>query len=187
MMAKEKIHLEPILYDKMDILFIPLNPPKKSTKNKHYFSRTEVFWKILSDHGLITKEIWKDGNYTTADDIVFHGNSRNFQHSIFGIHDLMPDKLESNSKKVKPELSPVNKILSVVKKRKIKVVCLMHSKVYKSFKKSKDIDWIPDSKYGHIGTFKKTKIFRVPFPSYRNYQADDPIWGYYSELKDQLQ
>jgi len=178
--------LKPFVYKKMDILFVPLNPPEKSNTIGHYFSRTNLFWKILFENGLITRKVWEKHDWkTTADTLVFGGNSINYKNSIYGIHDLAPDMVENNSKNVDLSSNYLKEMVECITEREIKIVCIMHKMVFNEFKKIEKIKWVQPIHYGYIGDLNNTVIFWVPFPISFN-KTKDNNWRSYSLLKDKL-
>lgn len=153
-----EIKLIEILHSKMDILFVALNPPETSNRNGHYFSRNLSFWNLLFDAGLITQRVKSP---LTGDDEVFRNNAINYKKSVYGITDLCHDIIETNSSKVKVNSERVKRILSLLQRHEVKILCLMHEKVGKAF------DFVPtldrSNKYGLIGNIENVRIFEMPF------------------------
>jgi G:T/U-mismatch repair DNA glycosylase len=153
-----KVNLQEILHPKMDILFVALNPPETSNMNGHYFSRNMSFWNLLFNAGLITQKVLLP---ISGDTEVFLNNKINYKKSVFGITDLVHDKVETKSRKVKPTRSNIERILSILKSKKVKILCLVHAEVGKAF------EFVPtlnrDKKYGQIGKIDSTIVFEMPF------------------------
>jgi G:T/U-mismatch repair DNA glycosylase len=153
-----KINLAEILHPEMDILFVALNPPVNSNNNGHYFSNNMSFWNLLYNSGLITNPVISK---LTGDDEIFRKQSINYKNAVYGITDLVHDKVETNSSKVSVEQKMVDRILEIINKRKINILCLMHSKVGSTFQEAGLIKRKPE--YGQVGQYKETLIYEVPF------------------------
>jgi len=123
-----KSHLKPFLRKDMDILFVGLNPAKRSHSKRHYFSVNQAFWDQLYRSELLTQEV--DKNY--ADGRVFGGSIYNYGNWNYGIVDLVRNKVESNSRKIKPTESDVKSLIHSIIRYRPKVVILLHKKVLKS-------------------------------------------------------
>lgn len=119
--------LKPFLRKNLDILFVGLNPATGSSAKRHYFSVKQSFWKQLFEAGLILENISKE----EADLHVFGGNKLNYKKWNYGITDLV-NVAESDSRKVKPTDKDVAKLIRTIKAYRPKVVCILHSKVYKA-------------------------------------------------------
>ncbi len=72
----EVSNLVPFVREKLDILFIGLNPAIGSSTHKHYFSVNQVFWNQLYEAGLITYQVDK----ANADDFIFGSKTFNYRH-----------------------------------------------------------------------------------------------------------
>jgi len=125
----EKSKLEPIVRHDLDILFIGLNPGKKSSDNGHYFSANQRLWKQLYNAGLITKKVDKK----EADDIIFKNNQFNFHGWSYGVTDLVPEIAESKSGYVKPNKKHKEKLKELIQEFEPKVAILLHYKVGEKF------------------------------------------------------
>lgn len=171
------LNLTEILHPQMDILFVALNPPVGSNDNGHYFSNNLSFWNLLYQSGLITKRV---KSKLTGDDEVFRSNSLNYKNAVYGITDLVHDMIETNSNKVKVDNQRISRIMEILDKNEVKLMCIMHSKVAKAFQKAGII--VRSDEYGLVGRFKNTLIYEVPF-------HNASIGGkekYYQALKNHL-
>jgi hypothetical protein len=155
-----KSNLNSFIHNKMDVLFLALNPPIISNNNGHYFSRVKTFWDILSESGLIEHSNF---HLNQADEIIFGENYLNYKKKIFGITDLVHHKVETKSSKVKPTVEDFKRIINIIDTLEINTLVLMHSSVIKCFEKHNIIEQTSD--YGFVGNYKKTKIYKVPFPT----------------------
>lgn len=164
----------------MAILFVALNPPPISNSNGHYFSRVRAFWDILYDSGLILRKI---EDILEADDMVFKGNSVNFNGLTYGISDLVR-VIESDSKIVRPTPEDIERILHYVEGYQPRIVCLMHGKVWQAFIRNGIISG--RYRYGKVGEYRDCIIYSVPFPMGSNISRQQ-IVGYYKELRDFLE
>jgi len=90
----EKSQLVPFVKEGLDILFVGLDPANGSDDHGHYFSVKQAFWNQLLSAGLITEKVSK----LSADDEIFGNNEKNFNKWSYGITDLVPNIVESNSK-----------------------------------------------------------------------------------------
>jgi len=128
-------NLKPFIREKLDVLFIALNPPKQSNSNGHYFSgKTSRFFYLLHNSGLITQAVDK----SIADDEIFGNNTLNFKNSNFGVIDIVPNIVETKSSKVKVTIEHIDSLVEIIKKYKPKIVCIIHSKVLKAINRSKE-------------------------------------------------
>ena len=163
------VNLNEYLYKKMDILFLALNAPFNSNKNKHWFSNNLSFWNVLYKAGLIAERI---NDKFSADEIVFGGQSINYKNLIYGVTDLNRKDVQTDSNNVKVHSNDVKRILDILDENKVGILCIVHSKVFNMFRKVNLINL--NTKYGHVGNYQKTKIFNVPFhnasiPNKHNY------------------
>jgi G:T/U-mismatch repair DNA glycosylase len=152
------LNLIEIIHPKMDILFVALNPPINSNNNGHYFSFNMSFWNLLYNSGLVEKPV---KGKLTGDDEVFRSNMKNYKKFVYGITDLVHDKVETNSNKVRVEQERINRILDLLQNNEVRVLCLMHSKVSNAFQDAGLIKRNPD--YGLVGKYQNTLIYEVPF------------------------
>lgn len=157
-MNKNELNLVEYIHPKMDILFVALNAPEVSNNNKHWFSRNFSFWNLLFSAGLITQQILdaKEGDIS-----VFGSNSINYHRWIFGVTDLNRDMVQTNSNNVITNTGQVLRILDIIKTKKVKKLCLMHSKVAKEFQNNELID--RSKGYGIVGKICDTIVYEVPF------------------------
>lgn len=154
----QKVNLIEILHPEMDILFVALNPPEKSNNNGHYFSGSWSYWNLLLKSGLIVHPVKSP---LTGDDEVFRSNGINFKNQIYGVTDLCHDIVQTNSSKVTVNKLRVQRILSLLDTHKVKILCLLHSKVGKAFSRVQGID--RTKKYGSIGKINGSLIYEMPF------------------------
>jgi len=179
----EKSNLEPIVRNDLDILFIGLNPGKKSSDNGHYFSAKQRFWDQLFDAGLITKSVDKD----EADDIVFKNNKFNYHRWSYGVTDLVPEIAESNGGKVKPTKADCKVLESEIKKYEPKIAILLHWKVKElllSYLGAPPVE----TNSGQIGQIIKncpTTFYSIGFPHGSNISDEEKVEKY-EEVKSYL-
>lgn len=129
------ITLKPFIRRNLDILFVGLNPPQQSNSNGHYFSgKQSRFFHLLFKSGLITANI----NKLIADERIFGQNDLNFFRSDFGVIDLVPDLVETDSNRVKPNMTHLTKLIDTIIEFEPRIVCIIHSKVRDIFNRSKD-------------------------------------------------
>ena len=170
----EDIRLKPFIHPRMDVLFIPLNPPPQSNSNGHFFSRVATFWDILFASRLIEQKV---PDFETGDELVFGNNTINYRHAIYGIKDLMGAVIEANSSKIRVPKGSTKQFEELVARTKI--ICLMHNKVVKAFERDGIIAEVPKPKsFGLRGTIGCTKIFAVPFPTGSNLSKEEIIIHY---------
>ena len=172
------VKLKPFIGHNLEILFIALNPPKKSNDNGHYFSRFPNFWNQLFLSGLIEKEVDKKN----ADELIFGSNNFNYKNWNYGVTDLVPDLVETSSQKVRPTNDHVNNLKDDIYKYKPKNAIIIHSKVKKMLGISKGM------KAGYIGDILRNKgcetnFFLVPFPHHNTIKQDIKI-NLYKDIKD---
>lgn len=170
----------------LDILFIALNPPKQSSNNGHYFSgKQSLFFDLLYESGLTIKYIDK----TIADDIIFGSNSLNYKHALYGILDLIPDIIETNSSKVKISDVYTNQMIEKVLIYKPKIVCIIHSKVRDAFNRSNNASKTSNiDRYGYCGKLLKscdTLFFQNYFPNGNSVKKSTKI-DIYKEIQKYL-
>jgi hypothetical protein len=174
---KLEVNLKEILYPRMDILFVALNPPVISNRNEHYFSNNLSFWNLLYRSELIVRAVQ---NKFTGDEEIFRNQANNYKGAVFGITDLVHDKLETYSVNIKVEAGRVERISKILETHATKVLCLMHSKVALAFQQQGLIK--RHKNYGMVGSCKTTLIYEVPF---HNASVPDKHI-YYSLLKATL-
>ena len=109
-----QVNLSEILHTYMDILFVSLNPPEKSNEKGHYFSGSWSFWNLLLKSGLITKPVKSP---LKGDEDVFRKNNINFKQAIFGITDLCPEIVQTQSKSIQIKANQVQRILNIYRIR----------------------------------------------------------------------
>src|SRR6266487_5913378 len=174
----QETKLSPFVHARMDILLVPLNPPKISISNGHYFSRVSTFWDILYDSKLLTKRV---PDFRIADELVFGGNKVNYGNANYGIQDLV-SIVQTYSRNVRTRGSDVDKLLQVVENCPTKIVCLMHNKLIKAFEKARVMSKAGSGQqYGLRGRIRDTLIFAVPFPTGSNL-TKEVITEHYSRV-----
>ena len=163
MASGRKRPLGSFLRPKIDILFLALNPAPDSAKNKSWFSGNKSFWNLLYRSGLITRPV---GEAVGADKLVFGSSSINHKKSVYGAIDLVPDVVESKSRKVKVNDRHLEQLRKTLKSHSVKVLCIMHYRVAEELEKAR---WIKRRrgyqrrKYGLVGTLGSTRIYEMPF------------------------
>lgn len=165
----------------LDILFIALNPPEQSNNNGHYFSGNQsTFFKQLYLSGLINEELDK----TVADKLVFGENKSNYKNKSYGIIDLVPKLAETNGGLVQVKNEDVALMIERIIKFKPKIVCILHSKIMKSFARFTRIDLI----YGYNGKLfdnSDTLFFCNYFPNGNNISSDRKV-NIFKEIREKL-
>src|SRR4051812_6353467 len=117
------INLHPILRDELDVLFVALNAPEESNENgRHFSGKRSRFFELLFKGGLITERIEK----TSGDEIVFRDTRINYEHSSFGIVDIVDDVVETSSKRVKVTRGHVEGLLKCIRDCRPRFVCVIH-------------------------------------------------------------
>ncbi len=154
--------LKPYLRKDLDVLFIGLNPAVGSATKGHYFSVNSAFWNQLYAAGLIIQPICKD----IADDHVFGSNEINYNGWQFGITDLLPKVVESNSSKVRPSFSHWERLRSEIIFYQPRYAVILHSRVIKSVLRYEFSNrYLGDSFYlGKIIDQCSTEFVNIPFP-----------------------
>jgi len=173
------VKLKPFIGHNLEILFIALNPPKKSNDIGHYFSGFPNFWNQLFLSGLIEKEVDKKN----ADELIFGSNNFNYKNWNYGVTDLVPDLVETSSQKVRPTNDHVNNLIDTICKHKPKNAIIMHSVV-----RNKMYDKNTPMTTGPIGRILRnrgceTNFFLVPFPHGDSIKQDIKI-NLYKDIKD---
>ena len=163
-----KVRLIPFLRDDLDVLFVGLNPSVESNDNGHYFSgKWSRFFHLLYLSGLITCEVDK----SAADEIVFGTNEVNYNNAQFGVVDLVPEVVESNSAMVKPKDHDVQKLLSTIRRFEPRFVCVIHAKAQGTINRLKASEIIGKIELGSFNNIlrdcKSTFIFNY-FPNGNN-------------------
>lgn len=116
----------------LDVLFVALNPPTQSASNGHWFSgKQSAFFKLLHLSGLIKANVPK----SNADEIVFGGTAVNYKGASYGVTDLRPKLIETNSGKVHVSNEDVEKFINAVRANQPRIVCIIHSKVREELNK----------------------------------------------------
>lgn len=190
----DSVNLSECIYKEMDIFFVALNAPVKSNNNKHWFSGSLSFWNLLFRSGLIKEQIL---NPLIGDVKVFKEHSINYNNWVYGITDLDRETVETNSSNVKTDKTQVARIISILKKRKVKKLCLVHSKVAEEFESQGYITRnykAGKNVYGKVGKYNGTEIFEVPFHNasipnkelYYNQLIDTPLEKNDYALKERL-
>jgi len=120
------VNLRSFLRPHLDVLFVALNPPEQSNSNGHYFSGAgSRFFLLLHESGLIVRAVTK----THADEIVFGSTSVNHSGMEFGVVDLVPDVVQTDSGKVRPTKEHVDALLMNIRHFGPRIVCIIHAKV----------------------------------------------------------
>lgn len=179
----EKSNLIPFIRMNLDILFVGLNPAKRSSQNKHYFSVNQAFWNQLYASGLIIQNIDK----SIADTFVFGGTKINYDGWNLGITDLVLDIAESDSRKIKPTSIDCERLKRDILKYKPKTVVLLHGTVLKEFIKYIGLQ-VPISNSGILGKLIQetdTTFFNIAFPHGNAINSEDKI-NNYKQLKKYL-
>lgn len=180
----EKSMLKPYLRDNLDILFVGLNPATGSSRNKHYFSVNQSFWKQLFKAELIKKNIDK----LNADEQVFGNTNINFDNWEYGITDLITEIAESDSQKIKPTKDDCKKLKEIISDLNPKIVIILHAKVLKNFMKYLDYD-VPPSNSGQLRKLISncsTMFFNIAFPHGNTIVEEEKI-KQYKLVKNYLQ
>jgi hypothetical protein len=179
-------NLEPFLRSNLDILFVGLNPANGSSDKKHYFSVKQSFWNQLYEAALITEKVDKE----SADGKIFGSNDLNFNKWQYGVIDLVPEIVNSDSRKVAPTPKHVVLLIKKIIRLKPKVVCLLHSKVYLEIRKyvaknyEVDISKL-DGSLGSILPKLNTHFFKVAFPHGNTVTNENKI-AVYEDIKRYL-
>jgi G:T/U-mismatch repair DNA glycosylase len=176
--------LKPFLRRELDVLFVALNAPVQSNNNGHWFSGSgSRFFKLLARSGLTVSEVPRE----TADDVVFGSVERNFRRASFGVVDLVPHLVETNSSKVRPTLDHAKQLLDVIQTHEPRFACVIHSKVRDALDQSKLLTKCLD--YGANGRLLsgcRTEFFMNYFPN-GNKIPDTPKIAIFKQLRDQLE
>lgn len=164
----------------LDLLFVALNPPFQSNNNGHYFSgKQSLFYNQLYQSGLITTEVDK----TIADDLVFGSNKVNYKRLRFGIVDLKPHIVETDSNKIKVTKEDIEILIKKINENNPRVVCIIHSKV------KKEIERILSEKfdYGYWGKVLDNDIdfYCNYFPNGNNISSKQKI-SIYEQIRKVL-
>ncbi|MCH7972536.1 MAG: hypothetical protein IH949_01355 [Bacteroidetes bacterium] len=179
----EESNLTPFIRQKLDILFVGLNPAFGSSRNKHYFSVFQSFWSQLFESGLITSNVDK----SNADEIIFGSTQKNFNNWSFGITDLVTEVAENKSSKIKPTRTHVRRLLDTIKENEPIVVILLHGKVLDKVLSFLGYD-TPDANSGELGKILKdyeSNFFNMAFPHGNTITSVDKVKRYF-EVKDYL-
>jgi hypothetical protein len=172
----EKSNLVPFIRKDLHILFIGLNPAKGSSDNRHYFSVYQSFWNQLYDTGLITTKV----NKLVADEIVFGSNAINFHGWNYGITDLVTEYAESDSGKIKPEVTDCERLKATILKFAPKVAILIHKKVTRNFLTYLGRPLVA-ANHGQIGKILDncpTMFYSIAFPHVNNIPSKEKVEKY---------
>ena len=179
------VKLKPFVRSNLDVLFVGYNPPRQSNSNGHYFSgKQSRFFKLLFFSGLITANIDK----LFADEVVFSSSTINYKNANFGVTDLIPIVVETNSSKVKANQQNVIDLFSTIKEYKPKIACLIHSKVKDAIERYYKNNIQNNIRYGNCGNLLKgssTIFFFNYFPNGNNIK-DEPKLKIFEEIKQLL-
>lgn len=179
----EPSKLVPFLRQKLDILFIGLNPAKGSSENGHYFSVKQEFWNQLHISKLINQPVDK----SIADQLIFGNNNLNYNQWQYGITDLVTEYAESNSGKIIPTIDNCKRLKSDIQKFNPKTAILLHSKVLNYFLSYLNKS-IPISNTGALGKLLEncqTEFFNIAFPHGNTITSLDKIRRY-KEVHERL-
>lgn len=117
----------------LDVLFVALNPPSQSAANGHWFSGSgSRFFKLLHLSGLITCDVSK----ANADELVFGGTHYNHKRARFGVTDLRPELIETNSGRVQLGDPHLDAFIQSIRATEPRLVCVIHQKVWSHFNRS---------------------------------------------------
>jgi hypothetical protein len=169
------------LRNNIDLLFIALNPPRQSNSNGHYFSgKSSLFFKQLFESGLITTNIDK----SKADEIVFGANKYNYKNLQFGVVDLVPHIVETNSNSITVTKENVSLLLDRIRMYKPNNICIIHSKVRVEIEKEigKKISYGAN---GKLIDNCETVFYCNYFPNGNNIPAEEKL-RIYRLIKDEL-
>jgi G:T/U-mismatch repair DNA glycosylase len=120
-----RVSLRTFVRQGLDVLFLALNPPAQSNAKGHYFSGDQSrFFDLLFMSGLITEAVPK----SRADAVVFGTTSVNYNHSAFGVTDLVSDFVQTHSGNVRPLREHVKRGLDEIRHSRPRFVCVIHSK-----------------------------------------------------------
>lgn len=184
--------LTPFERPDLDILFVGLNPAEESNRNGHYFSVKSSLWEQLAIAGLITEPLHFDERWRTADRVVFGSTKINYRGWSYGVTDLLPDVVNSDSSAVSPKWHHGEELIRRVALLKPRMAIVLHAKVAKCIERVLRTSLIGSSPTieGFGSTSVKvrdcrTVIARVPFPHGTKYSYSQ-IARVYSELKNEL-
>lgn len=169
------------LREGLDVLFIAYNPPVQSNNNGHYFSgKQSLFFNQLYLSGLIKENLDKK----IADELVFGDNKYNYKNKKFGVIDLIPKIVETNSSKLKATKQDAELMIMRIKTYRPKNVCIIHGEAMKHFKKETGIGL----KIGYNGKVMKdldTEFYCNYFPNGNNKTKSEKV-KIYEILRDNL-
>ena len=166
---KSKLNTDKYLLNGLDILFVALNPPVQSNSNGHYFSgKQSAFYNLLYESGLLLNNIDK----LEADEKVFDGSEYNFNHCRYGVVDIVPEKVETDSGKVDIMDEHIKSLIEKIIDYRPRIVCIIHSKIRNKFNKTNDYRKISNIiQYGCCGKLLmdcNTVFFMQYFPNGNN-------------------
>ena len=166
-----KANLRPFVRPELDVLFVALNPPMQSNARRHYFSGDQSrFFHLLARSGLTTQDVPKHN----ADEVVFGSTQFNVRGASFGIADLVPDVVQTDSSSVRPGRHHVEALLGIVRRFEPRFTCIIHSKVSHALRRFAKLSG--PLEYGSCGTVipgSNTHVFLNYFPN-GNSIPDEP-------------
>jgi len=175
--------LKPYIRDRLDVLFVALNPPAQSSSNGHWFSgKSSRFFHLLHQSDLIIEPVKKE----EADEIVFGSTTFNYKGFEFGVIDLVHDLIETNSNRVRPTKEHVDSLLGQIRKCNPRFVCVIHSKVRSALQRHGRLE--AELKYGECGavlTGSDSCFFVNYFPNGNNI-CDDSKLQIFRTLREAL-
>jgi len=166
--------------DNADVVFIALNPTADAIHNQALFSRDEAFWNILISADFLDVTIkhipLKNRVNIVCEEFLYTKNKMRI-----GIADLLPNTVETDSKKVKVEKNNVRELFELNPQLKnAKKIVLLGEKVvngfhlyFPSLKNWREIEIIDGTRdYGEIGTITidnmVVRCYAMPFPTNNN-------------------
>jgi G:T/U-mismatch repair DNA glycosylase len=180
--------LKPFLHEDLDVLFVALNPPRRSNTNGHWFSgENSRFFKLLFESGLFTVNLPK----AKADVVIFGMNVYNFEHSDYGVVDLVPDQVETESNFVRARASHFDALIGTIRQCTPKIVCIIHSDVKDAFNKKRNAKRHNISgpvRYGVCGKIlanSDTQFYLNYFPNGNNIEDSEKL-HIFRLIKDDL-
>ena len=180
----ETSRLVPFIREGLDILFVGLNPANGSDDNGHYFSVNQAFWCQLYKAGLIAENVDK----SCADNEIFGTNEKNYNNWSYGITDLVPHTVNSDSRKVESSKDDCENLKKIIEKYAPKVAVFLHGDVKSCF-----LDYLKiknvENEFGELGQIIEnclTMFYSVPFPHGNNIKSEIKIKRY-EEIKKFLE
>ncbi len=180
-----EVKLKPYLRTGLDVLFVALNPSEQSNDNGHYFSgKQSRFFRLLELSGLINHGVDK----LEADDRVFGANDINYLGAQYGVIDLVEERVETDSGKIKPGAEHVARLTQRILQYKPRYVCAIHGKIKSSVNRFGAPDFSGELDYGRCGRIlrgSESEFFLNYFPN-GNAISDARKLAIFAELKAML-